>query len=98
MRPRGAPWEGPPSGWSRSTAGPLGHGSAGRDIEAEHHAALVVLRDVAVRHPQTRVGDVEEDVDGLAREQQDRVLPGEVGLRHAVSGEDEEPTCTVDVE
>src|SRR5207247_448498 len=37
-----------------------------RHLEAEHHAALVVLGDVAVRHPQSGVGDVEQDVDGLA--------------------------------
>ena len=37
------------------------------DVEAEHHAALGVLGDVAVRHPQPRIGDVEQDVHGLAR-------------------------------
>jgi hypothetical protein len=36
------------------------------DDEAEHHAALVVLGDVAVSHPVTGVGDLEQDVDGLA--------------------------------
>ena len=34
------------------------------DVEAEHHPALVVLGDVAVRHPAAWVGDVEQDVDG----------------------------------
>src|SRR5687767_11478003 len=28
------------------------------DVEAEHHAAFVVLREVAVRHPELDVGDV----------------------------------------
>src|ERR1044072_1953622 len=37
-----------------------------RDGEAEHHPALMVLGDVAVRHPPTRIRDVEQDVDGLA--------------------------------
>src|SRR5437868_10665347 len=36
------------------------------DVEAEHHPALVMLGDVAVRHPPARIRDVEQDVDGLA--------------------------------
>src|SRR3954451_8113974 len=35
-------------------------------VEAEHHAALVVLGDVAVGHPEPGVGHVEQDVDRLA--------------------------------
>ena len=39
-----------------------------RDVEAEHHPALVVLGDVAVRHPTSGIGDIEEDVEsGFAR-------------------------------
>ena len=50
----------------------------------------MVLRDVAVRHPDAGVRDVEEDVDGLARPDEDGVLPDEVRLGHAVAGEDED--------
>src|SRR5687768_12329263 len=60
------------------------------DFEAEHHAALVVLRDVAVRHPDADVRHVEQDVDGLTRSDQDGVLPDEVRLRHVVAAEDQE--------
>ena len=48
--------------------------------------ALVVLGDVAVRHPQARVGDVEQDLDGLAGAHEDGVLPDEVVSDYAVSG------------
>jgi hypothetical protein len=42
--------------------------SVGRiDREAEHHAALMMLGDGAVRHPASGIRDVEEDVDRLAR-------------------------------
>ena len=54
--------------------------SAAGDVEAEHHAALHVLGDVAVGHPQARVGDVEQDVYGLTRAHQHGVLPDQVGL------------------
>src|SRR5918997_1053331 len=37
----------------------------GRDLEAEHHAGLGVLGDVAVRHPQPGVGDVQQYVHRL---------------------------------
>jgi hypothetical protein len=36
------------------------------DVEAEHHPALVMLGDVAVGHPATRVRHVEQDLDRLA--------------------------------
>ena len=68
------------------------------DVEAEHHAALVVLGDVAVRHPAAGVGDLEQDVDRLAGADEHRVAPHEVRLDLAVAGEDEEPPGTVDVE
>jgi hypothetical protein len=45
------------------------------DNEAEHHAALVVLRYVAVSHPVAGIRDVEQDVDRLARPHEHRVLP-----------------------
>src|SRR5918999_4210709 len=35
-------------------------------VEAEHHAALQVLGDVAGGHPQPGVADVEQEVDHLA--------------------------------
>ena len=69
-----------------------------RHGEAEHHAALHVLGDVAVRHPQAGVGDVEQDVDGLAGADQHGVLPHQVGLGHAVAGEHQEPAGAVQVE
>src|SRR5204863_2594142 len=52
------------------------------DVEAEHHPALVVLGDVAMRHPATRVRDVEEDVDRFAGAHEHRVLPDQVRLDH----------------
>jgi hypothetical protein len=57
-----------------------------------------VLGDVTVRHPQTGVADVEQDVDGLAGAQQHGVLPHQIRLRFAVPGEDEEASGPVDVE
>jgi hypothetical protein len=57
-----------------------------------------VLGDVAVRHPEPWVGDVEEQVDGLPGADQDRVLPHQIRLRHLVPGDHEEPAGTVDVE
>ena len=68
------------------------------DVEAEHHPALVVLGDVAVGHPATRVCDVEQDVDNLAGADQDRVLPNEVRLDDVVAREDQESAGPVNVE
>ena len=45
------------------------------DVEAEHHAALVVLGDVAMRHPPSRIRDFEQDVDRLAGRDQHGVFP-----------------------
>src|SRR4051812_49180074 len=70
----------------------------GLDVEAEHHAALMVLGDVAVRHPAAGVGDVEQDVDDLAGAHEHRVGPDEVGVLDAVAAEDEEAARAVDVE
>src|SRR5215207_2141098 len=69
-----------------------GHG------EAEHHAALHVLGNMAVGHPQPRVGDVEQDVHHLAGADQHGVLPDQVGLGHPVAGQDQEPPGAVQVE
>ena len=66
--------------------------------EAEHHAALHVLGDMAVRHPQAGVGDVEQDVHGLAIADQHRVLPDQVGLGHPVAGQHQEAPGPVQVE
>src|SRR5262249_36991932 len=60
--------------------------------------ALVVLRDVAVGHPDARVRHVEEYVDGLAGADEHGVLPDEVRLRDAVTREDEEPPSAMNVE
>ena len=85
---------------SSEPAGPglIGPASVAGHVEAEHHAALVVFGDVAVRHPQPGVGDVQQDVDGLARAQQHGVLPHEIGFRPPVPGQDEEAAGSVDVE
>jgi hypothetical protein len=39
----------------------------GRDVEAEHHPALVVFGNVAVSHPPSDVRDIQQDVDCLSR-------------------------------
>src|SRR5215211_4281536 len=54
-------------------------------VEAEHHAAFVVLGDMAVRHPKAGVGDVEQDVDRLPGQHQHRVLPDQAGLDEPVA-------------
>ncbi len=69
-----------------------------RDWEAEHHPALVVLGDVAVRHPQAGVGDVEEDVDRLAGTNQHGVLPHQVWISLSIARDDKETSGAVDVE
>ena len=46
----------------------------GRDVEAEHHPALDVLGDVAVRHPPSRVGRIEKDVHDVTGPYQNGVL------------------------
>ena len=48
----------------RGTA-PNGGRLARLHFEAEHHPALVVLRDVAIGHPGSGIRDVEEDVHGF---------------------------------
>src|SRR5215218_6200119 len=68
------------------------------DVEAEHHPALVMLGDVAMRHPTTGVRDVQEDVDRLACADEDGVLPDEVRLDDPVPREDEEAAGAVYVE
>src|SRR5262245_5116619 len=62
------------------------------DVEAEHHAALVVLGDVAVRHPQTWICYVQQDVDRLPRPNEHRVLPDQVRLDDAIARQNEEAT------
>ena len=67
------------------------------DLETEHHPALGVLGDMAVRHPQTGVRDGQQDVDRLAGSQEHRVFPDQIGFRLAVPRENEETACAVDV-
>src|SRR6476619_7495104 len=74
-----------------------GHRS-GLDVEAEHHSALVVLGDVAMRHPSARIRDVEHDVDGFSCSHEDGVLPDEVRLLDAIAREHQEPPRAVHVE
>ena len=69
-----------------------------QDVEAEHHPALVMFGNVAMRHPTAWVGHVEEDVHRLACSDEHRVLPDEVRLLDAVSCKDEEAPSAVDVE
>ena len=57
-----------------------------------------MLGDVAVCHPPTRVGDVEQDVDGLASTDNDSVLPNEVRFHDIVARQDEEAAGPVDVD
>ena len=47
---------------------------------------------------QSRVGDVEQDVDDLAGTHEHGVLPHQVGLDLAVAGQDQEPSRAVNVE
>src|SRR6188508_1157440 len=80
---------------ARAEAGPA---ALRIDREVEHHPALVVLGDVAVRHPDAGVCDVEKDVDRLASRDEHCVFPDEVRLDDPVAGEDQEAAGTVDVE
>src|ERR671911_786493 len=68
-----------------ATAAATRRRSSLRDLEAEHHSALVMFGDVAVRHPEARVAEVEEDVHGLPGPHQHRVLPHQAGLDHSVT-------------
>src|SRR5215210_1658829 len=69
-----------------------------QNVEAEHHPALVMLGDMAMRHPDAGVRDVEKNVDSLAGPHQHRVLPDKVLLGGPVACEDDEAAGTVDVE
>ena len=66
------------------------------NLEREHHPGLVMLGDMAVRHPCPGV-HVEQNVDSFARSYEYGVLPDEVPLLHVVSGENQEPAGAVDV-
>src|ERR687891_2384705 len=68
------------------------------DVEAEHHPALVVPGDGAVRHPQAGIRNVQEDVHGFPRAYEHRVFPYEVRLDDAVPTQDEKTTRAMDVE
>ena len=67
------------------------------DLETEHHPALGVLGDMAVRHPQTGVRDIQQDVDRLAGSHEHCVFPDQIGLRLAVPRENEETARAVNV-
>src|SRR3954451_15533596 len=77
-------------------AGRISGGGRFGDGEAEHHSALVVFGNVAVRHPSTGIGDAEKDFHGLVGSHQDGVLPHEVRIRLAVARQHEESAGTVD--
>src|SRR5918996_2505764 len=66
--------------------------------EAKHHPALRMLSDVAVRHPQTWVRQVQEDVHRLAGAQENGVLPNQVVFSSTVPRQDQETSRAVDVE
>ena len=57
-----------------------------------------MLDYVAVRHPQSWVGDLEQDVHSLPDSQQHGVLPHQIGFLLSVQGEDQEAACPVDVQ
>jgi hypothetical protein len=81
------------SSWSQSSPPQV----AG-DVEAEHHAALHVLGDVAMGHPHAGASGVEQDVGGLADTDQHDVPRDQVGLGHHVAGQHQEPVGAVQVE
>src|SRR5687767_15587294 len=84
---------------SRRSSGDIGNVvfRARQDVKAEHHPALDVLGDMAMGHPHTGVGYVEQDVDGLAGADEYRILPRKVGLGCAVPREDQESAGAMDV-
>src|ERR687897_3025606 len=67
-------------------------------VEAEHHPALVVFGDVAVRHPGAGIRNVQEDVDRLPGSDEHRVLPDQIRLLDAVPSEDQKPPGAVNME
>src|SRR4051794_18651227 len=69
-----------------------------RDVEAEHHSALVMLGDMAMRHPDPRVRYVEQDVDRLTSPHEHRVLPYQVLLFGAVARKNDKAAGAVDME
>ena len=85
---------------SRESRSPRFHAASRlrSDGEAEHHSALVVLGYVTVRHPETRLAHVQEDVDGLPGPDEHRVLPNQIRLDKAVSAQDEKAARAVDME
>ena len=69
-----------------------------RYVEAEHHPALGMLGDVAVRHPQTWIRDVKQDVHGPSHGHEHGFLPYQVGLRLTITRQDEGAAGAMDVE
>ena len=57
-----------------------------------------MLGDVAVRHPKSRVGYVEKDVDSLAGSHEHGVFPNQIALCLVISRENDEPARAVNVE
>ena len=94
--------QGSQSGIQHEDDGLVGHGATSRwlgtlyHVEAEHHPGLVVLGDVAVCHPPSGIAGVDEDVDDFAGADQDGVLPGQIGFRHAAAVEHQEPAGAVE--
>ena len=66
--------------------------------EAEHHPALVMLGDVTVRHPKSRVGYVEQDVDGSPVRTEHGSFQTRLAFCLAISRENDEPSGAMDVE
>jgi hypothetical protein len=56
-----------------------------------------MLSNVTVRHPKSRVGYVEKDVDGLAGSHEHGVFPDQVAFCLAISRENDEPAGAMDV-
>src|SRR3989344_464774 len=60
-------------------------------LQHSHHPVAQVLRDMAVEHPVAGIAYIEENIHGVTRTHESRVLPDEVLCFYSVIGEDKEP-------
>src|SRR5262245_16368435 len=67
------------------------------DAKAQHHAAFDVLGDMAVRHPDSGIGHVHQELDRLTRSHQHCILPGQVRVLYSIAARHQK-ALTVDVE
>ena len=68
------------------------------NAERKHHATLVVLGDVAVRHPHTCIRNVQQKVHRLPGSHQHGVFPDKVRLKFTVARQYDEVAGAVDVD